>query len=86
MISKSTWMLVLGVTFSSALAGQSHDAGYAWAREKDITDPESCRARARQDVDDSAAFIEGCTDYLRDEDLLNDDDATTDENDGFESD
>jgi hypothetical protein len=31
------------------------------------------------------AFIEGCTDYLRDEDLLIDDDETIDQSEGFES-
>jgi len=86
MVSKIVVLVIGSLAFSNGLAGQSRDEGYRWARDKDVTDPEACRARARQDVDDSAAFIEGCTDYLRDEDLLNDDDETVDESEGFESD
>jgi hypothetical protein len=86
MRSKMMVLVFASLAFPNGFAGQSRDEGYRWAREKDVTDPDACRARARQDVDDSAAFIEGCTDYLRDEDLLNDDDDTIDDSEGFESD
>jgi hypothetical protein len=86
MWSRVVVLVAASLAFSNGLAGQSRDEGYRWARDKDVTDPEACRARARQGVKDSVAFMEGCTDYLRDEDLLIDDDETIDQSEGFESD
>lgn len=36
-----------------ASAGEGHDAGYEWAQEQGITDPDDCGGN-------SQSFIEGC--------------------------
>jgi len=36
-----------------ASAGEGHDAGYEWAQEQGITDPDDCDGN-------SQSFIEGC--------------------------
>ena len=47
--------ITIAILFSAAAAnaGEGHDAGYDWAQENEITDPDDCGGK-------SQSFIAGC--------------------------
>ncbi|RBH52726.1 hypothetical protein C3F00_031060 [Pseudomonas sp. MWU13-2860] len=52
-----TVALLLSASPYTALAGEGHDAGYAWAEENDIDDADYCNTP-------SPSFNEGCEEYV----------------------
>lgn len=74
--------LLIGTLISAAaLAGEGHRAGYDWASQRGIDDPDSCYSRSGGAINNSPSFTEGCLEYLRDENITNDDDELVDEDD-----
>ena len=63
-----------------AASGTEHDAGRAWAEEKEISDPDDCR-RALPDrwpddnIKDPQSFTDGCLEYLKEQGI----DSSTDD-------
>ena len=67
------------IAFSvSTYAGEGHDAGYNWASENGIDDPDNCSSRDGGSINNSPSFTEGCLQYLQDSDITNDDDDDDD--------
>lgn len=56
-LQKSNSPTFHGYTCTDDCSG--HEAGYNWAQEKGITDPDDCRGK-------SISFIEGCKAYAED--------------------
>lgn len=63
----------------AAFAGEGHDAGYEWAEDNDITDPDDCDGN-------SQSFIEGCEEWAEenedDESKIEDGDCDDEDDDG----
>lgn len=69
-----------------SFAGEGHRAGYSWAERNGIDDPDNCYSRdsgrwANNNINNSASFTEGCLEYLRDEEITNEDDEVITEDD-----
>ena len=56
--------MVLLLLNLNTFAGEGHDAGYEWAKENNVT---SCGGN-------STSFIEGCEDYLEEQEEANGED------------
>jgi hypothetical protein len=66
-------LLLLTASPSIVLAGEGHDAGYAWAEENDIDDASACSTP-------SASFNNGCEEYVdENQPAVNEDDEDDDE-------
>lgn len=79
----------------NAFAGEGYDAGWKWAEQNGIDNPDDCLSRypgrwEDDNINNSPSFTEGCLAYLRDEGITNDDeiidDDNEDDNDGEDKD
>lgn len=69
-----------------ASADDDYDAGWAWAEQNRIVNPDDCQrqpsVQTGSDMEKSDSFIEGCMDYLRDKGVVsNDDESMPDDGD-----
>ena len=69
----------ISVSVPLAQAGEGHDAGYSWAAEKGIDDPDNCYSASGQAINNSPSFTEGCLEYLQENGITNEDDEPIDE-------
>lgn len=80
--------LCLSAFSSAAVADESHDAGYNWADNRGIDDPDDCYSSqpgrwAGDYINNSRSFTEGCLEYLKDEGVTDEDDELDDEDDDY---
>lgn len=73
--------VLLTVFFTPILvvAREGHDAGYNWAWQKGIDDPDNCYSRSGGYISNSPSFTKGCLEFLRDEGVTDDGDEIIDE-------
>ena len=78
-----TFLSILAVCIfgfcSNGYASDGHDAGYEWASDNGIDDPDECRSSQPgrwkdNNINNSEDFTEGCLQFLRDEEIIDDSD------------
>jgi hypothetical protein len=79
--SRIAMALTICFLVSPAQAGEGHDAGYSWAAEKGIDDPDNCYSASGEAINNSPSFTEGCLEYLQENGITNEDDEPIDEDD-----